>query len=68
MNDTEVKVVKLLINNPKYIAEELAEKIGVSKRTIERAFKSLQEKKIIIRIGSKRDGYWLVKHKEGEKK
>ena len=37
-----------------------AEIIGVTKRTIERTFKSLQEKKMIERIGSKRDGNWIV--------
>lgn len=60
MNKTEKKVIKLLIEKPAYILTELAEQIGVTKRTIERAFSSLQEKKIIERIGSKRDGNWIV--------
>ncbi|WP_311370606.1 MarR family transcriptional regulator [Anaerococcus hydrogenalis] len=55
MNKTENKVIELLIENPSLTSIELAEKIGVTKRTIERSFKSLQEKKMIERIGSKRD-------------
>lgn len=60
LNKTEKKVVELLIENPSITSVELAEKIGVTERTIERTFKSLQEKKMIERIGSKRDGNWIV--------
>ena len=60
LNKTEKKVIELLIENPSATSAELAESIGVTKRTIERVFKSLQEKKMIERIGSKRDGSWIV--------
>ena len=60
LNKTEKKVIELLIENPNITSAELAEKIGVTKRTIKRTFKSLQEKKMIERIGSKRDGNWIV--------
>jgi len=49
-----------LIENPSFTSNNLAEKIGVTKRTIERTLKKLQEKKMIERIGSKRDGNWIV--------
>lgn len=49
-----------MIRNPAYTSAELAEKIGVTKRTIERTFKTLREKEMIERIGSKRDGDWIV--------
>lgn len=60
LNKTEKKVIELLIENPSITSVELAEQIGVTKRTVERTFKSLQEKKMIERIGSKRDGNWIV--------
>ena len=60
LKKTEKGVIGQLIGYPSLTAVELAKQMGVSKRTIERAFKSLQEKKIIERIGSKRDGNWLV--------
>ena len=53
-------MVSLLIEDSEYTSDELAAKIGVTKRTIERAFISLQNKKVIERIGSKRDGSWIV--------
>ena len=54
------KIVSLLIEDSEYTSDELAAKIGVTKRTIERAFISLQNKKVMERIGSKRDGSWIV--------
>ena len=60
LNKTEIKIIDLLIENPNYTYEELAENIGVTKRTIERAFKTLQEKKLIERIGSNRKGSWII--------
>lgn len=56
LNKTEKAVLGLLIEDADMIAKE----IGVSKRTIERAFISLQQKGKIERIGSKRDGSWTV--------
>ena len=60
LNKTEKRIIELLIENPGYISAELAKQIGVTKRTIERSFKTLQEKKMIERIGSKHDGNWIV--------
>ena len=41
LNKTEKKVIEFLIENPSLTSTELAEQIGVTKRTIERAFKTL---------------------------
>ena len=60
LNKTEKKVIENLIENPSITSANRAEIIGVTKRTIERTFKSLQEKKIIERIGTKRNGSWIV--------
>lgn len=60
MNKTEKRVIELLLEYPALTSVELAEIIGVTKRTIERSFNSLQEKKMIERIGSKRDGNCVV--------
>ncbi len=59
LNKTQKKVVMLLIENEGYTAEELSKIMGVTSRTIERALKQLQEKEIIVREGSKRDGNWV---------
>ncbi len=60
LKKTEKRVLAMLIEHPSITSVVLAERIGVTKRTIERAFKTLQEKKLIERIGSKRNGNWIV--------
>lgn len=60
LNKTEKEVLRILIDNPAVKAEGMAEKIGVTKRTIERALSNLQKKGRLERVGSKRDGSWKV--------
>ncbi len=60
MNKTEKAVLELLIEDADRNADMIAKEVGVTKRTIERAFVSLQQKGKIERIGSKRDGSWIV--------
>lgn len=60
LSNIEKKTIKELLDNPKNTAKSISKKIGVSTRTIERAFNSLQEKSMILRSGSKRDGKWVV--------
>ena len=49
-----------MIETPDITAEEMACIVGVTKRTIEWAFVSLQKKGKSERVGSKRDGMWVV--------
>lgn len=60
LNKTEKAVLRLLIENSDRTAHAIAAEIGVTKRTIERTFVSLQKKGKIERMGSKRDGMWVV--------
>lgn len=60
LNKTEKAILECLIENSEITTMELADKIGVSKRTIERYILNLQKKGKIERIGSKRDGKWIV--------
>ncbi len=46
--------------NPKITMPEIAKKLNVTKRTIERAVKSLREENCLERKGGKRYGYWGV--------
>lgn len=50
LNKTERKVIEYLMQNSSLTSEILAEKIGVTKRTVERAFSTLQEKRMIERV------------------
>lgn len=60
INSTERKILSLLITNGKYTAEQLATEIGVTTRTIERNLARLQKKGMLERVGSKKDGSWIV--------
>lgn len=60
LNKTEKAVLRLLIEDSDRTADVIAAEIGVTKRTIERTFVSLQKKGKIECIGSKRDGMWGV--------
>ena len=60
LNKTEKTVISNLLEKFDYTAEELAEKTGLTKRTIERALSGLQKKGKIKRIGAKKAGHWLV--------
>lgn len=60
INDTERKIIEMLINDPTLTAEKISMKIKKSKRTAERYLKALQEKGIILRTGSDKKGYWKI--------
>lgn len=60
LNKTEKAVLRLLIEDSDRTADMIATEIGVTKRTIERTFVSLRKKGKIERMGSKRDGMWVV--------
>lgn len=53
-------VISILISNPASTTNSLVETTGLSKRTIARILASLQDKKIIERIGSNKTGKWKV--------
>jgi len=54
------RILELLIDNPKITMAEMAEKLNVAKRTIEREVKQLRETGRVERIGSKRFGHWKI--------
>ncbi|MCD7950957.1 MAG: putative DNA binding domain-containing protein [Erysipelotrichaceae bacterium] len=61
ITDKELEVLNLLIEDPGYTAKILAEKVGVSPKTISKRIRSLKQKNIITRIGSDTKGYWKIK-------
>ncbi len=59
-NGDEIKILKLLKNQPDIIAQKLSKETGFSARKISRIIKKLRESGKIIRIGSDRKGYWKI--------
>lgn len=60
LNNNENLVYILMKENPKITINEIVEKTKISSRTINRIITNLKEKKIIDRVGNKRNGYWQV--------
>ena len=56
LNDTQQKIIKLLLEDHQLSAVKLAEKIGVASRNIENNIKKLKEYGILIRHGSPKNG------------
>ncbi len=56
----EVKILKIIRDNPQVKQAELVNELEVSRATIQRQIKALSEKKILERKGGKRYGYWEV--------
>lgn len=53
-------VIGEILINPKANQKEIAAKLKRSPRTVNRVFAQLQEREIIKRVGSRRNGYWQV--------
>lgn len=60
VTDTEKKILETLRIDPGYSYVILAEKLGVSKKTIAEHIKNLKNKGIIERIGNNKKGYWKI--------
>jgi Fic family protein len=60
LNVTQQEIIFLIKENPNIRAFEMAQKLLKPVRTIENNLGQLKEKGIIIRVGSKKTGYWKV--------
>ena len=60
INKTQRQVLQCLLEKPDISVNALAERLGLSPRTIERALLYLWQANIIQRVGNKKKGSWLV--------
>ena len=61
MNQTQQKIIEMILLNPKMTQTAMAEKLGITSRTVKKSIKELNEKGILQQVGSARSGYWEVK-------
>ncbi len=54
------KIIELISDNSEIKMSEMAEKLDVTTRTIEREMKKMRESGRVIRVGGKRYGHWEV--------
>lgn len=55
-----LRILDVLIEEPTVSQADLAEKLGVTRRTIQRKMEELQQAGRIERVGGKRYGHWVV--------
>ena len=60
LNKTEKTILEMVINNPNITQSEIAEKLNITKVTVNRNINKLKEKNIIKRIGANKNGYWKI--------
>lgn len=61
LSDKERQVLDFIIKKNNITAKEIAEKIGVSDKTVKRAISTLKTNGLIVRIGGEKKGFWSVK-------
>ncbi len=61
LSDKERQVLDFIIKKNNITANEIAEKIGVSDKTVKRAISTFKTNGLIVRIGSDKKGFWSVK-------
>ena len=54
------KIIELIRQNPNITTSEMAETIGVNRRTVAKITKTLQTKGIIQRVGPDKGGHWEI--------
>lgn len=60
LSDSENKVLSEIRKDVKITILDLVSKTNLSEPTVNRTLKSLKEKKVLKREGSKKDGFWIV--------
>jgi len=58
--EKEQQILGFILKNEKITAKKIASALGLTQRTVQRYLKGMQEKGIIVRIGTDRSGYWKV--------
>lgn len=60
VSKTAQRIIDLVISDPSITADNMANKIGVTKRAIEKNIKSLRDMGILAHEGSDKAGYWRI--------
>ena len=60
VSKTAQKIIDLVIADPSITADNMADKVGVTKRAIEKNIKNLRDRGILIHEGSDKAGSWRI--------
>ena len=65
INETQKKIIELLIERPDVTAEQLSVAVGITKRRVEANISQLKKLGLVEREGARKNGRWVVKNTEG---
>ena len=54
------KILELIKENPKVTTQEMADTLGIIRRTVTKHIKNLREQGVIKRVGPDKGGHWEV--------
>jgi ATP-dependent DNA helicase RecG len=55
------KIITIMRSSPSVSAKTIGEQIGITTRGVEKRIRSMKEQGLIERVGSARNGYWVVR-------
>ena len=61
--ETKQKILEILISNSKTTQTELMEKLGISRKQVQKLMKELQEENLLSREETNRNGKWIIINK-----
>ena len=61
LNNNQLKIIKLIKNNPKITRNEMAEKLNITADGVKYNLKKLIDNNFIERVGPDNGGYWNIK-------
>lgn len=62
--ENDMRVLLMLNSNPVFTSQRIADKLGITKRAVEKIIKRFREAGVIERIGSNKTGYWKIHRTE----
>ena len=60
ITERQALIISMIQDNPNIGRIEMSTKLGVNEKTIRRDLEDLKEKRIIVRIGGRKDGHWEI--------
>ncbi len=66
LTDMESRVLEMMIQDPRSTMDSISESIGTSRSNVGKIVRSLKEKGLVKRTGSKKAGFWTVIGKDGD--
>ena len=60
INETQIKIIKLMSDNPKITAKAITAELGIALRNVQTHIKTLKTMGLIKRIGADKGGHWEV--------